>query len=42
VTADKVDARHFYALDFARGRVLRSDDGGASFHAVAGRGLPSI
>jgi photosystem II stability/assembly factor-like uncharacterized protein len=41
VTADKVDARRFYALDFAKGHVLRSDDGGASFHPVAGKGLPS-
>ncbi|MDE1916717.1 MAG: hypothetical protein KGJ57_14455 [Sphingomonadales bacterium] len=41
VTADKVDARRFYALDFAKGHVLRSEDGGARFHPVAGRGLPA-
>lgn len=41
VTADKQDARRFYALDFARGFVVRSDDGGASFDRVAGRGLPA-
>ncbi|MCJ2187212.1 WD40/YVTN/BNR-like repeat-containing protein [Novosphingobium beihaiensis] len=41
VTADKVDARRFYAIDFAKGRIVRSDDGGAHFHAVAGKGLPA-
>ncbi|WP_068094239.1 WD40/YVTN/BNR-like repeat-containing protein [Novosphingobium rosa] len=40
VTADKADARRFYALDFTKGRMLRSDDGGASFHPVMGKGLP--
>lgn len=41
VTADKQDARRFYAIDFANNRVVRSDDGGAQFHAVAGKGLPA-
>lgn len=41
VTADKRDATRFYALDFARGYLVRSDDGGVSFHRVAGRGLPA-
>ncbi|WP_084384698.1 WD40/YVTN/BNR-like repeat-containing protein [Novosphingobium naphthalenivorans] len=41
VTADKMDPRRFYAVDFAKGRIVRSDDGGAHFHAVAGRGLPA-
>ncbi|WP_380779034.1 WD40/YVTN/BNR-like repeat-containing protein [Sphingomonas sp. R86520] len=41
VTADKVDARKFYAVDVGRHAVLRSDDGGANFAAVAGRGLPA-
>lgn len=41
VTADKQDARRFYAIDFANSRVVRSDDGGARFHALAGRGLPA-
>jgi len=40
VTADKVDPRRFYAIDFAAHRIVRSDDGGAHFHAVAGSGLP--
>ncbi|MEH3104246.1 MAG: hypothetical protein PGN12_10110 [Sphingomonas phyllosphaerae] len=41
VTADKADARRFYAVDAEAGRVLRSDDGGARFHAAAGLGLPA-
>ena len=41
VTADKVDPKRFYAIDFATGHVIRSNDGGASFHPVAGRGLPA-
>ncbi len=41
VTADKVDTRKFYAVDIGRHAVLRSDDGGASFAVVAGRGLPA-
>ncbi len=41
VTADKVDARRFYAVDFDHGRIVRSDDAGASFHVAAGRGLPA-
>jgi xyloglucan-specific exo-beta-1,4-glucanase len=40
VTADKVDARRFYAIDFTANRIVRSDDGGANFHAVGGTGLP--
>ncbi|TCP37157.1 hypothetical protein EV292_101665 [Sphingomonas sp. BK235] len=40
VTADKADPRRFYAVDADNGRVLRSDDGGARFAAVAGAGLP--
>ncbi len=39
-TADKVDPDRFYAIDVAHDRVMRSDDGGASFHPVAGKGLP--
>jgi xyloglucan-specific exo-beta-1,4-glucanase len=41
VTADKVDARKFYAIDTGRHAVLRSDDGGANFLVVGGRGLPA-
>ncbi|RZM35356.1 MAG: hypothetical protein EOP67_12200, partial [Sphingomonas sp.] len=41
VTVDKADPRKFYAVDTSRHVVLRSDDGGASFAAVGGRGLPS-
>ncbi|WP_232492339.1 hypothetical protein [Novosphingobium kaempferiae] len=41
VTADKVDARRFYAVDFAQGRIVRSDDGGAVFHAAEAKGLPA-
>ncbi len=41
VTADKQDPRRFYAVDFAAGHIVRSDDGGASFRPVAGRGLPA-
>ncbi|WP_076070455.1 WD40/YVTN/BNR-like repeat-containing protein [Sphingomonas montana] len=40
-TADKADARRFYAIDFAAGRLVRSDDGGASFHPTASIGLPA-
>ncbi|MGN6376232.1 MAG: WD40/YVTN/BNR-like repeat-containing protein [Sphingomonas sp.] len=40
-TADKVDPARFYAIDFATSRMMRSDDGGGLFHAVAGRGLPA-
>jgi len=39
VTADKADPLRFYAIDAGAGRVLRSDDGGGSFHPVAGAGL---
>jgi xyloglucan-specific exo-beta-1,4-glucanase len=41
IISDKVDPRRFYALDPAAGRMLRSDDGAATFHAVATRGLPA-
>ncbi|WP_347304647.1 hypothetical protein V5740_14075 (plasmid) [Croceibacterium sp. TMG7-5b_MA50] len=41
VTADKQSARHFYALDFAAGDILRSEDAGASFHPIGSRGLPA-
>ncbi len=41
VTADKADAKHFYALDFASNRLVRSDDGGATFRLVASTGLPA-
>jgi photosystem II stability/assembly factor-like uncharacterized protein len=40
-TTDKADPDRFYAIDFAANRVMRSDDGGAHFHPVAGRGLPA-
>ncbi|MFV0624281.1 WD40/YVTN/BNR-like repeat-containing protein [Sphingomonas sp. ac-8] len=40
VTADKADAARFYAIDFAADRLVRSDDGGATFHSIAGTGLP--
>ena len=39
--ADKVDPRVFYAVDVANGRLLVSQDAGASFAPVAGRGLPA-
>jgi len=39
--ADKADPRRFYAVDAAAGRLVRSDDGGAHFHAVAAKGLPA-
>jgi hypothetical protein len=41
VTADRVDPRRFYAIDPDAGRVLRSDDAGASYRPAAGRGLPA-
>ena len=41
IVADKVEPQRFYALDPAAGRLLRSDDGAASFHPIAGRGLPA-
>ncbi|UZK70288.1 hypothetical protein OKW76_04375 [Sphingomonas sp. S1-29] len=40
VVADKVDARVFYAADYAGGRFLRSNDGGRSFVEVENSGLP--
>lgn len=39
--ADRVDAQRFYALDFEHSRMLGSEDGGASFAALASRGLPA-
>jgi len=39
--ADKVDPLRFYAVDFGKGRVLASNDGGASFTLAGGRGLPA-
>ncbi|MDR6787052.1 photosystem II stability/assembly factor-like uncharacterized protein [Sphingomonas sp. BE138] len=39
--ADKVDARRFYAVDVAGGRLLVSHDAARSFLPVAGRGLPA-
>lgn len=39
--ADKVDPRRFYAIDWERNRLLRSDDGGAHFHAIVTSGLPA-
>ncbi len=41
VAADKVDAARFYAIDFAANRMVRSEDGGATFHPAAGDGLPT-
>lgn len=41
VTADKVDATRFYAIDFAGNRLVRSDDGGAHFAPVPAQGLPA-
>jgi hypothetical protein len=38
--ADRVDSQRFYALDFEHSRLMISEDGGASFTALAGRGLP--
>jgi xyloglucan-specific exo-beta-1,4-glucanase len=38
--ADRVDARRFYALDLDHSKIFGSNDGGASFVALAGRGLP--
>jgi hypothetical protein len=40
IVADKADARLFYAIDFASGRLLVSRDGARSFSAVAADGLP--
>jgi hypothetical protein len=41
IVADKVDPRRFYAIDAASRRLLRSDDGGAHFVALAAPGLPA-
>jgi xyloglucan-specific exo-beta-1,4-glucanase len=41
-TASKSDPHRFYAVDFDTSRILRSDDGGDHFHAVAGHGLPAV
>jgi xyloglucan-specific exo-beta-1,4-glucanase len=40
VTADKMDPRRFYAIDFAAHRLVRSDDGGIRFHPIMSHGLP--
>ncbi len=37
---DRADAQTFYAVDFARARILVSHDGGRSFKALNTRGLP--
>lgn len=42
VVADKRDPARFYAVDWAESRLLVSGDGGASFTAIAGKGLPDI
>lgn len=39
--ADKADGRMFYAVDFATGRFLVSNDGGRSFAASITTGLPA-
>jgi xyloglucan-specific exo-beta-1,4-glucanase len=39
--ADKQNAKAFYAVDVAGGRLLASHDAAASFAAVAGKGLPA-
>lgn len=41
VIADRNDAQRFYALDFPRGMVFVSQDGGASFTAQQTEGLPA-
>lgn len=41
VTADKADPQRFYAIDFAANRLVRSDNGGLSFHPIGSDGLPS-
>lgn len=41
VTSDKSDPDRFYAIDFAAGEVIRSDDGGATFRSVGHDGLPA-
>lgn len=38
--ADRVDARRFYALNLDHSKIFGSYDGGASFVALAGGGLP--
>ncbi|HZF14873.1 MAG TPA: hypothetical protein VE046_02925 [Steroidobacteraceae bacterium] len=38
--ADRVDAQRFYAVDYDKGLVVRSNDGGATFAALAGKGFP--
>jgi xyloglucan-specific exo-beta-1,4-glucanase len=40
--ADRADANRFYALDLERSMIIGSDDGGASFVPLAGRGLPKV
>jgi xyloglucan-specific exo-beta-1,4-glucanase len=39
VVADRVDPNRFYALDFVKGMILASGDGGASFAALGTTGL---
>ena len=39
--ADRVDPKRFYAIDFEKGIVLASSDGGASFKPLATKGLPA-
>lgn len=39
--ADKVDPNRFYSVDFDNNRLLVSNDAGASFEPVTGRGLPA-
>lgn len=41
VVADKIAPERFYAVDFANGRFLRSDDGGRSFAVQPDTGLPA-
>ena len=40
IVADRVDGLRCYALDFAKGVLFSSSDGGASFSALATTGLP--
>jgi photosystem II stability/assembly factor-like uncharacterized protein len=41
-TADRVDPRKFYAVDLKQSQMLGSSDGGATFAAIASKGLPQI
>lgn len=40
VVADRVDGQRCYALDFAKGTLYASSDGGANFSALSSTGLP--